>query len=210
MELFIKDSLSVFSNQLLTFVLFCYLLIAAYTDLKYLKIYNTFNISLVLVRILFIFLPTNSLKLSLENIISSISIFFILVSIAVILMHKMGGDIKFLTALMLFFDIEFMVVFMAIASLINLVYLIILKRYLLNERKRSFEGIYNKHKNNKSIISLKDKINYSIIKLLVVKQPTIEELLSMNEKDFKKYRVPFAPFFLISYVVLVTVYYWSI
>lgn len=210
MELFIENSLSVFNNHLLTLVLLFYLMVATYTDLKYLKIYNKFNISLVLVRVIFIFLPNYGLKLSLDNIIASISTFVILLTIAVILMHKMGGDIKFLTAFMLFFDIRFMVVFMAIASLVNLVYLVILKHYLLKERKKVLEEFDNECKNNKETMSLKDKVNYNIIKLIAVKQPTVEELLSMNEKDFKKYRVPFAPFFLVSYLVLVVIYYLSI
>ena len=125
-------------------------------------------------------------------------------------MHKMGGDIKFLTAFMLFFDLKFMVVFMAIASLINLIYLMILKRYLLKARKKALEEINKECKNSKGTMSLKDKINYNIIKLMVVKKPTIEELISIDEKNFKKYRVPFAPFFLISYVLLVVFYYFNI
>lgn len=210
MEVFIKNSLSIFNNHLLTFILFCYLLIATYTDLKYLKIYDKFNLSLVLVRVMFMFLPVYGLELSFQNIIASVSVFLILLTFAVVLMHKMGGDIKFLTAFMLFFDLKFMVVFMAIASLINLIYLMILKRYLLKARKKALEEINKECKNSKGTMSLKDKINYNIIKLMVVKKPTIEELISIDEKNFKKYRVPFAPFFLISYVLLVVFYYFNI
>ena len=210
MEVFMENSLSIFDNHLLTFVLLCYLLIATYTDLKYLKIYDKFNISLVLVRIIFMFLPVYGLKLSFQNIITSVSVFILLLTIAVILMHKMGGDIKFLTAFMLFFDFKFMIVFMAVASLVNLVYLIVLKKFLLRARKKALEEIDKECENSKVTMSLKDKINCSVIKLMVVKKPTVEELISIDEKNFKKYRVPFAPFFLISYVLLAAFYYFNI
>lgn len=210
MELFIGNSLSIFSNPLVTSVLLCYLIIATYTDLKYLKIYDKFNISLVIVRIIFMFTPRYNVGLSLDNIIASLSTFVILLTIAVILMHKMGGDIKFLTAFMLFFDVKFMFVFMAIASVVNLIYLLILKHYLLKKRKKVLEEIGDECENKKENLSISEKINYGIIKLIMVKQPSVEELISMNEDDFKKYRVSFAPFFLISYLILVAVYYISI
>lgn len=207
MESFVANSLSVFDNRLLIFVLFCYLAIATYTDLKYLKIYNKFNMSLVLTRVIFIFLPVYGVRLQAENILASMIVFITMLSIGVILMHKMGGDIKFITAFMLFFDIKFMIVFMAIASLVNLMYLMILKKILLNKNKKNIEEIAVECENNKRRMNIKDKITYGIIKMMVVKSPRVEELISMNEKDFKKYRVPFAPFFLISYLILLTVYF---
>lgn len=210
MDLFIKDSLSIFNNPLITTILLFYLVVATYTDLKYLKIYDKFNLSLVMVRIVLIFLPEYGLKLSFSNIVASLTTFIVLLTIAVILMHKMGGDIKFLTSFMLFFDVKFMFVFMAIASLVNLIYLVVLKHFLLKKRKKILEEINNECENSKERLSLKEKINYGIIGLMMVRQPSVEELISMNEAEFKKYRVPFAPFFLISYLILFTVYYLSI
>ena len=210
MDSFIENSLSVFNNGLLTFVLLTYLLIATYTDLKYMKIYDKFNMSLVAVRVIFMIIPIYTYPLKMGNVMASISIFIIMLTIGVILMHKMGGDIKFITALMLFFDMEFMFIFMAISSLLNLVYLIVLKKILLKERKKVLEEFDDECKNNKENVTLKDKINYNIIKIMMVKQPTVEELISMNEKDLKKYRVPFAPFFLMSYIILVGFYHLAI
>lgn len=210
MELFVEKSLSIFNNPLITLVLLFYLIIATYTDLKYLKIYDKFNISLIVVRVLFIFLPVYNVSLSLDNIIASLSTFVMLLTIAVILMHKMGGDIKFLTAFMLFFDVKFMFIFMAIASVINLIYLLVLKNFLLRKRKKVLEEFGDECKNKKERLNISEKINYGIIRVMMVRQPSVEELISMDETNYKKYRVPFAPFFLVSYLILLIIYHITI
>ena len=210
MSNFLESASVVFNNPLATSVLLLFLLGATYTDVKYLKIYNKFNLTLVITRIIFLFLPVYAVKFDLGNIVASISVFIIMLTFGVIFMHKMGGDIKFLTAFMLFFNFEFMLIFMTTASVVNLFYSIMLKRYLLKQKKKVIEE--NQKECDCDIIdmSLKDKINYQIVKILMVKQPTVNELVSMNERELKKFKMPFAPFFLISYIILMVVYYLSV
>ena len=118
---------TVFSNTLLSITLFCMLLYATYTDIKYLKIYNKFNLLIIFIRVIFIFIPNNSLPFTFQNIIASILAFTTFLTMAVIFMHKMGGDIKFIGAFMLFFNFEYMIVFIMIASILSLIYSISFK-----------------------------------------------------------------------------------
>lgn len=208
MSNFLQESCFIFENPLASTVLLLYLLIATYTDVKYLKIYNKFNLSLVFVRLLFLFLPVYSVGFRFDNIIASLIVFFVMLTFAVIFMHKMGGDIKFLTAFMLFFDVKFMLVFMSIASVLNLIYSIVLKVYLLKEQKKVLEQ--GKKECENSSIKLNgfiDKLNYCLVKFILVKQPTVDELVVMTKKDINKYKMPFAPFFLMSYLVLMVTYH---
>lgn len=210
MSIFLDSASIIFNNPLATSILLLFLMVATYTDVKYLKIYDKFNLTLVITRIVFLFLPIYAVKFSFENIIASISVFIVMLTFGVIFMHKMGGDIKFLTAFMLFFDFEFMLIFMLIASVVNLLYSIILKQYLLREKKKVLEENEKECDNNIRDMRLKDKINYQIVKILMVKQPTVDELINMNERELKRFKMPFAPFFLTSYVILMVVYYLSI
>lgn len=204
MSSFIESASTVFDNNILVLILLGYLIFATYTDIKYLKIYNGFNLSLVLVRILFVFLPIYGLKFNIQNIFASAIVFTIMLTIGVIFMHKMGGDIKFMTAFMLFFDVLFMFVFMAVASIVNLIYSLWLKSYLMKKKKKIL-----KEESENDIIVKKGiiyKINSLIVKTMIVKQPTVNELIEMNENDFRKFKLPFAPFFLISYIFVYFIY----
>lgn len=190
---------TVFSNELLTIVLLSLLLYATYTDVKYLKIYNKFNLSIVLVRLLFVFIPNYKYSITLENIFASIMAFVVFLSIGVIFMHKMGGDIKFISAFMLFFNIEYMIVFNMVASILNLVYSSLVKLFLKRKRKKL---IYNKS----NLYKKDNPILYFIVKIFIVKIPEDNELLSMTNEDFNKYKLPFAPFFLMSYLITYILY----
>lgn len=186
----------IFSNKLLSVTLLLMLLYATYTDIKYLKIYNKFNLGIVGVRLIFAFLPMYGLKLTTQNLIASFLAFMIFLILAMIFMHKMGGDIKFIGAFMLFFNFEYMLVFIMIASILNMVYALILKTYLKLKQKK-----LNTSKDYKE-----DVILYYLVKLFIVKLPKNSELISMDEKDFNKYKLPFAPFFLMSYIITYILY----
>ena len=163
--------------------------------------------SLVFTRVIFLFLPIYTVKFSIDNIIASAIVFVAMLTFGVIFMHKMGGDIKFLTAFMLFFNFEFMLIFMAIASVLNLIYSLILKTYLLKQQKKVLEVNSKECKNSIGEDTVLDKINGLIIKLIIVKQPTVDEIARMTKMDINKYKMPFAPFFLMSYVILMISYH---
>ena len=187
---------NVFSNKILAITLLIFLIYATYTDVKYLKIYNKFNGLLVLVRILFIFLPNASYKLTFDNILASLTVFIIFLSIAMMFMHKMGGDIKFISAFMLFFNMEYMLVFSLIASVLNMIYSVLLNLYLRKKQKALV--------NNCGMVS-----NYLLslfVRIFVLNIPNDAELLEMDSKDFNKYKLPFAPFFLLSYLITYILY----
>ena len=124
----------VFSNTLLSITLLLILLYATYTDIKYLKIYNKFNLLIILIRAIFIFIPNSSLPFTFQNIIASAVAFITFLTMAVIFMHQMGGDIKFIGAFMLFFNFEYMIVFVMISSILSLIYSLLIKLYLKNKR----------------------------------------------------------------------------
>ena len=207
MSIFLENSAYIFDNPIVSMVLLVYLVVATYTDIKYLKIYDKFNLSLVFTRIIFLFLPVYGVRFSFDNIIASLLVFVTMLAFGVIFMHKMGGDIKFLTAFMLFFNVEFMLIFMTTASVCNLLYSLLLKAYLLKERKKALEENKKECENSIGTNNLLDKFNYYLIKIIMVKQPTVNELVSMSKKDLNKYKMPFAPFFLISYIVLMVSYH---
>lgn len=190
---------TVFSNTLLSITLLCMLLYATYTDIKYLKIYNKFNLLIIFIRVIFIFIPNNSLPFTFQNIIASILAFTTFLTMAIIFMHKMGGDIKFIGAFMLFFNFEYMIVFIMIASILSLIYSISVKTYLKN-RKDKLLGNNNLNQKKENITL------YYIVKIFLVKMPKDEEIIEMEYKDFNKYKLPFAPFFLMSYLITYILY----
>lgn len=199
MEKIFANAQFIFENPLARNVLLIYLIFATYTDIKYMKIYNKFNLSLVLVRVAFIFLPIYAIEFKIENIIASVSIFLFLLIVGMIFMHQMGGDIKFLSAFMMFFDFYFMITFMAIASLLNLMYFAVLgvcvfvKKYL------------NKKYLNKET---KNKLTIYLMEAAISPTEKIENAIdSINKSEVKKYKAPFAPFFLLSYIIMWAMYF---
>lgn len=196
MDNFLECLNTIFSNIPLSLTLLVFLLYATYIDIKYLKIYDKFNLLIVLTRIVFIFLPVYSLSLSKGNIIASISAFTLFLIMAMIFMHRMGGDIKFIGAFMLFFNLEYMLVFCLIASILNMIYAIALKMYLQSKKEHL---IKNGQKVEERLLSL-------FIKIFLVRVPKDEDLVKMNNLDFDKYKLPFAPFFLMSYIITYILY----
>ena len=148
-----NNILNIFQNHLLVSLMFIFIVIAVYTDCKAMKIYNKFNLSFLITRILIIFIPIFNVSISFNNVISSIFAFAALLIPAMALMFKMGGDIKFVAILTSVFTIDVTVIFLAISCISMLI--------------------------------------YSFIKKLITKQ-----------KDIRKVRVQFAPFFMVAFISL--------
>lgn len=116
------EAILLFDNKVLFFVIFAFLIGATITDVKKMKIYDLYNISFFVVRILFIFIPIYSLKFGLTHLFGGLVGFIFLLVPAMALMHKMGGDIKFMAVLGTFLGGHLTVVFLLIACLYNLIY----------------------------------------------------------------------------------------
>lgn len=152
--LFLMNELNnFFSNQGVVVLLFVFLAVATYTDLKSLKIYNKFNLIFLISRFaLFTYLP-----LTFNHFLGALVGFLVLTIPAVHLMHKMGGDIKFITVLGLFLGLPLTIALLALSCM-----------YML-------------------IFSLFKKLTKKI--------------------NVKKVLVPFAPFFMISFLTLFIISY---
>lgn len=123
------DAYNLFSNKILVGVLFLFLVVATYTDLKSMKIYDKFNVVFIFTRILFALLPVNIAmgtvyghKFELTHLVGGVMGFLFLLIPAIALMHKMGGDIKFMTILGTFLGSHLTLVFLALSCLYNLVF----------------------------------------------------------------------------------------
>lgn len=197
---------TIFSNEIISITLLLILLYATYTDVKYLKIYNKFNISIIGIRLIFSLLPVYGLKFTTQNLIASFLAFMIFLILAMIFMHKMGGDIKFIGAFMLFFNFEYMLVFVLISSILNMVYALLIKAYLRLKKEKLKKEKLNTIKDFEDNSDKGNVILYNLIRVFLVKLPTDSELINMNDKDFNKYKLPFAPFFLMSYIITYILY----
>ena len=97
---------------------------------------------------------------------------------------------------MLFFNFEYMLFFIMFASILNTIYALILKVYLKSKKRKLITR--NGYRDN--------FVLYYIVKFFFVKLPKDTELVDMDEKDFNKYKLPFAPFFLMSYIITYILY----
>lgn len=151
------DLFNIYNNKILLLTLFTFLTIATYTDIKYLKIYDKFNLMFLCTRIVFIFMPVYTYKLGIGHIIGGLISFVLILIPAIALMHKMGGDIKFMTVMGLYLGGYLSIIFLLLACFYNLIY---------------------------SMISI-----------------------FMFKKHSKDILIPFAPFFLLSFITLSVVYF---
>lgn len=149
----ISNELNVlFSNHVLCYMLLIFFIIATYTDIKSFKIYNKFNIVFFITRIIIIFVPVHGVQLTLNHLMGALIGFLTLTIPAMALMHKMGGDIKFITILGLYLGASLTVVLLLISCITMLI--------------------------------------FSFTKKMITKE------------KIKKVLVPFAPFFMISFVIM--------
>lgn len=119
------ELLNIYNNKLLLITMFVFLIIATYTDIKSLKIYNKFNIAFLITRLIFIFIPVYTYKLELTHIVGSVVSFILILIPAIALMHKMGGDIKFMTIMGLYLGGYLSVIFLLLSCFYNLMYSLI-------------------------------------------------------------------------------------
>ena len=128
---------SFFSNPYLIGVLFLFFIGATYTDIKSLKIYNKFNLAFLTTRIVFIFVPVYGLSLSVSHIFGALIGFTVLIIPAVALMHKMGGDIKFITVLGLYLGTPLTILLLFISCVTMLLFSLIRKLATKDEVKKA-------------------------------------------------------------------------
>lgn len=95
-------------------ILLIMLMIAGFIDYYLYKIPNKLNLIIVLLRILCI--PFIGM-ISLQNIFASLLAFFFFLIPAMLLNHKMGGDIKCVTVVALFFDIYTTLLFLFVSCI---------------------------------------------------------------------------------------------
>ena len=122
-----KDFNTLFDNNLVVILLLVFLGIATYTDIKSLKIYNKFNLVFLITRIILIFIPTYGLKLGINNIGGALFGFLILFIPAMVKMHKMAGDIKFITVFGLYLGFPLTIVLMSLSCISMLIFSFIRK-----------------------------------------------------------------------------------
>lgn len=130
------EALMVADNKILLMVLFAFLIGATITDMRKMKIYDWFNGVFLVVRIAFIFIPVFSLKFELTHLVGGVLGFLFLLAPAMALMHKMGGDIKFMAVLGTYLGGHLTIVFLIIACVYNLIYAMT-SVYILKRAKSS-------------------------------------------------------------------------
>lgn len=112
----IYDFISNGYNIYTVFILLIMLLIAGYIDYNTYKIPNKLNLLIILLRIAFI--PFIGM-INFQNIISCLFAFLFFLVPAMLLNHKMGGDIKCVTAVALFFNIYITILFLFISCILS-------------------------------------------------------------------------------------------
>lgn len=131
-----NELINFFNNSYLIGILFLFFIYATYTDIKCLKIYNKFNLLFLLTRIVFIFIPMHEFTLNISHILGAFVGFIVLTIPAVALMHKMGGDIKFITILGLYLGFPLIILLLIISCATMLIFSFIKKLITKNNVKK--------------------------------------------------------------------------
>lgn len=105
-------------NPYLLVILNMFFIIATYTDIKYMKIYDKFNIVMFITRIITFFI----FGFNIEFIIGGILMFLVLLSAAVVTNAQIGGDIKFSGNIGLWLGFIPSAIILAISLIINLIF----------------------------------------------------------------------------------------
>lgn len=121
----LQDISSLYGNYLIVAILTIFLGIATFTDIKYLKIRDSLNLTFAIIGIALIPFFGFSWGELFSKLGGSAFGFFALLIPAMIQNHKMGGDIKAMTVLGLYLGIYIVPVFLAVASASGVVYLYI-------------------------------------------------------------------------------------
>ena len=110
-----------YSNLIIIIPVMVYLAIATITDIKSMKIPNKLNVGFLIIRLLLI--PV--IGFSLSSVAGAVIGFLALFIPAMVLMHKMGGDIKCIAVTGLFLGGWTMPIFIGTTCLLGLIYTIV-------------------------------------------------------------------------------------
>ena len=108
----------IFNSKIVLAVLVFSFFVATYTDMTSMKIYDRFNQALAFLRICLIPL----IPVTTSTILGCVIGFVVLVLPAIALMHRMGGDIKFVTVLGSFMGGGLTIIFMFFSCAYMLIY----------------------------------------------------------------------------------------
>ena len=108
----------IFNNWIVLAILVFSFFVATYTDMTSMKIYDRFNMALAFLRICLV--PV--IPVTASSLIGWAIGFFVLIIPAMLMMHKMGGDIKFVSILGTYFGGGITVVFVFLACVYMLMY----------------------------------------------------------------------------------------
>lgn len=111
-----------YSEPLILIPLTLFLLIATWTDIKTLKIPNKLNGAFFLVRLLLI----PFIGFGINEVVGAFFAFFLMMIPAMIMMHKMGGDIKCLTVVGLYVGIGIVPMYLIVTCALFLLYALIM------------------------------------------------------------------------------------
>lgn len=114
---------NIFDNPLLMIIITIFLTYSTYTDLKEKKIYNISNGIFLIFRFIFIIMPIYSLSFSLNSLLGGIGVFILMLIPAVIVMSKMGGDIKLGSVLGFYFGLDISFIFLVLTIIISIIHL---------------------------------------------------------------------------------------
>lgn len=125
---YFNNSLSaIFSNYVVIAVLIVAFLIASYTDIKYMKIYKKFIYVFLAIRILLMIIPQYGYPLKLSHLLGAVVGSLVLLIPAMITMHKMGGDIRFIFVLGLYTGLVPIMTIIALSCVTMLIFSFIRK-----------------------------------------------------------------------------------
>lgn len=126
-DMFKSDMKEILTNIPVLVNILIFLGIATYTDLKSMKIYNKMNLIFLLTRIVFIFIPKYNLEFNIYNLLGGIIAAAIFMIPAMMLMHKMAGDIKLIFVLGLFLRVPCMLMLICLSCMGVAIYSVIMK-----------------------------------------------------------------------------------
>jgi len=122
-EKLLNNYIEVFKNPLVLIIMFCFLSYSTYTDLKNKKIYTVSNGLFLLCRIILIFIPVYNLKFNLNSLLGGIGVWLLMIIPAIIVMAKMGGDIKLGIVLGLYLGLDLSLIFLILTVIISIIHL---------------------------------------------------------------------------------------
>lgn len=113
----------IFDNPLLITIITMFLAYSTYTDLKEKKIYNISNGLFLAFRFIFIIIPIYNLSFNLNSLLGGVGVFILMLIPAMIVMSKMGGDIKLGSVLGLYFGLDISLIFLVLTIIVSMIHL---------------------------------------------------------------------------------------